>query len=151
MSIVQQADAVSRERGTPHQVVELTGASARLDEVHWGDGSEQRVLVTGRDAYGRERTAAIPFQQHFRGEAAVLVDEIDRTGGVLLKGRVQLGTKEFRAGSAESGSARLGREHDRFDLKRVLEHGLGMLKGRTREDVEDLAVAAHRAKTAVGR
>lgn len=151
MSIIQQADAVNRERGIPHQVVELTGATAKLDEVHWGDGSEHRVHVSGRDAYGRDRVVAIPFQQHFRGEAAVLVDEIERTGGVVLKGRVQLGTKEFQARSAESGTARLGSEHDRFDLKRVITHGLGMLRGRKNEDIEDIAVAAHRAKSSVGR
>jgi len=143
MSIMQQADAVRTADRPIRQVVELTGAKAVLDMVENGSDAERQVRISGIDGYGKERTANIPFQQHFRGEAAVLADQVERTGEVRLKGDIQMGTLDFRASSAESGDATLDERHASFDLKRVLSHGLGMLKGRSDDAIESAAILAH--------
>lgn len=151
MSLFQQADEVRAARAKPEQRIDLTEATARLDDVHWGPEAERHVRISGKDAYGKDRTASIPFQQHFRGEAAVLADEITRSGIATLRGDVQFGTKDFQARSAESGGAVLDQRHDRFDLKRVLSHGLDSIKGRSEDQIEAAAIVAHRAGAAAGR
>lgn len=149
MSIMDQAGAASRERGLPRQVMQLTDATARMSDGYWGDDIDPTVVITGTDMQGARKSASIVFEPHFRAEAAVLIDEISRTGDVTVKGRLQLGTKEFEAKSAESGDAVLDESHNRFNLKRFVSHAIGELRGRTNEDVEDSAIAAHRQKAAV--
>ena len=150
MSLFQQADEVRAARAKPEQRIVLTEATARLDDVHWGSEVERHVRISGRDVYGKDRTASIPFQQHFRGEAAVLADEITRSGIATLRGDIQLGTKDFLASSVESGTATLDGRHDRFDLKRVLSHGLESIKGRSEDQIEAAAIAAHRSSAGAG-
>lgn len=151
MSLFQQADEARFVRSKPMQVFDLTDATARLDEVQIGSDVERSVRISGTDGHGRQQSASIPFRQSFRGDAAVLADEIATTGTVSLKGEIQFGAKEFRATSAQSGEAVLDQRHDRFDMKRLVSHGLDALKGRSDNDVEMAAVAAHRASVANGR
>jgi len=151
MSLFQQAQEVSFVRSKPMQTFVLTDATAKLDEVQSGPDVERQVRISGKDGYGKDQTATIPFQQHFRGEAAVLAHEISSTGRVGLRGEVQMGAKEFRASFAESGGAVLDQRHDRFDMKRLVSHGIQSLKGRSDNQLEAAAIAAHRASVANGR
>jgi hypothetical protein len=151
MSLFQQADEARFVRSKPMQTMVLTEAKAALDDDHRGSDVDRTVRISGMDSYGNPQSASIPFRQSSRGDAAVLADEIAATGVVSLKGEVQLGAKGFRATSAQSGDAVLDQRHDRFDMKRLVSYGLAALKGRSENEVEAAAVAAHRAHSANGR
>jgi hypothetical protein len=150
MSIMKQAAETTARRSTPEQVVVLTNATAFLDHVERGADGERQVRIDGIDSHGAPKTAHVPFVQSVRGDAAVLADQVSRTGEVVLRGSVQLGARDFRADVAESGDAVFDRRDKGFDLKAALSHGLSMLKGRSDDAIEASALMAH-ANGARGR